>query len=85
MITTLEEIGIFTNADNERLLDLVWEAEMKNWVSKEESNERTSLIFKRGANRYKVKATDDFEEEKSDKNYTEQAIKSFNAYLDLVV
>lgn len=81
MITTLEEITPFTQEDNERLLDLVSVEEMQNWVSQEESKERTSLIFKRAANRYKDKATDESKDEKSDENYEEQAIKSYNAYL----
>ena len=85
----------FTSGDKARLKSLMSEEEQKNWVSEEESTERTKLIFLRSANTFyiRVKMVDsllnDEEEdtpeeiaifEKMKANYKRLAIQYFKAF-----
>ena len=78
----LDIIAPMSVEEEERLKVLTWEVELTNWVSQEESKERTSLIFLRQANDFKVLATDENIDDKADKNYAEKAIEYYNAYLE---
>lgn len=98
-ITTIEQIEQFTDEDQKRLETLLSEDEMNDWVDEQESNERTSLQFKRWANRYLERVrivedllNDDVEDSQEDieifnkmlENYKDRAIKSYNAYIKAI-
>jgi len=79
--TTLATITPLTEQEEARLTKLLSNEEQVNGVSVEESHERTSLIFKRQANRFKELATDDNVDKKADENYEVQAIANWDAYV----
>ena len=80
-IRNLDQVRTMTLGQSRRLEELLSEAEQRNWVSPSESKERSGLIYLKQSNMFKILATDDNVDEKSDDNYEVRSIQNYNAYL----
>lgn len=79
--TTIADITPLTEEERLEKERLCSDEEHENWVSQSESRRRSALIFKSQANEFKILATDEHINKKSDNNYKNKAIKNWEAYL----